>query len=344
MTANHPSRFNIVGCSGSGKSTFARKLANKLNAPYVELDALFWGPNWSESTDEIFFQNLDTKLTGDAWVIDGNYTRTIPIKWKHVQTVIWLDLPFTRTFWQALLRATRRAYNKEELWPGTGNTESFRKTFLSHDSILLWTLTSYRTVRRRYQKLLADPQYSHIQFLHFRSHKQANAYLDQLPKIQNNISKSVHSVQSVVNTNATPLMQIRPFQETDRPALIALWKACGLIVAHNDPDRDIERKLQVSPEWFLVGMLDGQLVASCMAGYDGHRGWINYLAVSPDHQNKGFARQLMSAAEASLLAAGCPKINLQIRETNQAVIDFYQKLGYTIDPVVSMGKRLIPDN
>lgn len=180
QSAIQSTRFNVVGCSGSGKSTFARKLANQIDCPCIELDAVYWGPNWSEPTDDIFFQKLDTKLNTNSWVIDGNYTRTIPIKWKRVQTVIWLDLPFTRTFWQALRRASRRAYRKEELWPGTGNTESFRKTFFSHDSILLWTLTSYRTVRQRYLKLIADPQYSHIQFLHFRSHEQANEFLKKI--------------------------------------------------------------------------------------------------------------------------------------------------------------------
>ena len=79
MTTNLPTRFNVVGCSGSGKSTFARKLAKQLGCPCVELDALFWGPNWTESTDNALFQKLDTQLTGDSWVVDGNYTRTIPI-------------------------------------------------------------------------------------------------------------------------------------------------------------------------------------------------------------------------------------------------------------------------
>lgn len=138
-------------------------------------------------------------------------------------------------------------------------------------------------------------------------------------------------------------MKIRLYSDDDQSSLIALWQDCGLIVPHIDPDRDIERKLQASPEWFVVGTLDEDLVASCMIGYDGHRGWINYLAVAPAQRRKGYARQLMHHAEEVLKAAGCPKVNLQIRSTNQAVRSFYEKLGYATDPVISMGKRLIPD-
>jgi ribosomal protein S18 acetylase RimI-like enzyme len=138
----------------------------------------------------------------------------------------------------------------------------------------------------------------------------------------------------------TATLDIRPYQVRDQKAVVDLWKNCGLVVAHNDPWRDIERKCRVSPEWFLVGVWDGSLVATCMAGYEGHRGWINYLAVSPDFQRKGIATQLMQRAEALLIKAGCPKINLQIRETNQAVIAFYRRLGFRNEQVISMGKLL----
>lgn len=135
-------------------------------------------------------------------------------------------------------------------------------------------------------------------------------------------------------------MHIRPYRPQDREAVVALWERCGLVVSHNDPRRDIERKSRVNPEWFLVGILDGTLVASCMAGYEGHRGWINYLAVSPDCRRQGIATQLMRQAEKVLAEAGCPKINLQVRETNQSVVAFYERLGYANDQVVSMGKLL----
>lgn len=139
-------------------------------------------------------------------------------------------------------------------------------------------------------------------------------------------------------------MKIRPFRLQDQNSVVELWKQCGLVVSHNNPIRDIDCKLMVNPEWFLIGEIDGDVIATCMVGFEGHRGWINYLAVKPDLQGHGFGKMIMERAEAMLKAAGCPKINLQIRFTNQKVIAFYESLGYSQDPVVSMGKRLIPDN
>ena len=136
---------------------------------------------------------------------------------------------------------------------------------------------------------------------------------------------------------------IRPYQTQDEAVVLELWLQCNLVVPQNNPGRDIKRKLQVNPEWFLVGVVDGKVVATCMAGYEGHRGWINYLAVSPQHRRQGIGRRIMEEAEEKLTSAGCPKINLQVRETNQEVIQFYARIGYTKDPVVSMGKRLEHD-
>lgn len=138
-------------------------------------------------------------------------------------------------------------------------------------------------------------------------------------------------------------MQIRSYQISDEAAVVALWQACGLTRPWNDPYKDIARKLQVQPELFLVGVLDGQLIASAMAGYDGHRGWVNYLAVAPEQQRRGYAAQLMQHIEQQLLALGCPKLNMQVRTSNSAVLAFYRRLGYAQDEAVSLGKRLIPD-
>lgn len=138
-------------------------------------------------------------------------------------------------------------------------------------------------------------------------------------------------------------MNIRPFTKADTEALVDLWQVCGLTVPWNDPRKDIARKLQVGREFFLVGELTGRLIASVMGGYEGHRGWINYLAVHPDFQEQGYGRIIMTAVEEKLIAAGCPKINLQVRESNVGVIQFYEKIGYKNDKVVSLGKRLIPD-
>lgn len=133
---------------------------------------------------------------------------------------------------------------------------------------------------------------------------------------------------------------IRPFQPEDETSVVSVWRACNLVVPQNDPHRDIEAKLAIQPELFLVCQLHDQIIATVMAGYEGHRGWINYLAVSPEHQGRGFGRLLMERAEQDLRALGCPKINLQVRATNQRVIRFYQQLGFLVDDVISLGKRL----
>lgn len=138
-------------------------------------------------------------------------------------------------------------------------------------------------------------------------------------------------------------MHIRPFQPADRVAVVQLWQACQLTVPWNDPNKDIDRKLKVGAELFLVGEIDNQIVASVMGGYEGHRGWINYLAVDPMYQRQGLATQMMQAIEAKLTALGCPKINLQVRNTNTTVIAFYEALGYQVDAAVSLGKRLESD-
>jgi len=137
---------------------------------------------------------------------------------------------------------------------------------------------------------------------------------------------------------------IRPFQTEDEDALVALWKMCELTVPWNNPQKDIARKLNVQPELFLVGILDNSLIATVMGGYEGHRGWINYLAVHPDFQGKGYGQEIMNSVETALREMGCPKINLQIRREDDKVASFYQKLGFTNDDVVSMGKRLEADH
>jgi ribosomal protein S18 acetylase RimI-like enzyme len=138
-------------------------------------------------------------------------------------------------------------------------------------------------------------------------------------------------------------LRIRAFQPADEDAVIALWRVCDLVRPWNDPKKDIARKRRVNPEWLLVGEQDGRIVATTMVGYEGHRGWINYLAVEPALQRSGVGRAMMDEAERILRAAGCPKINLQVRRGNAAVIAFYERLGFKDDEVVSLGKRLEHD-
>ena len=139
-------------------------------------------------------------------------------------------------------------------------------------------------------------------------------------------------------------MQIREFIEKDTKAVIALWVRCRLVVPSNNPQKDIERKLEVDRDLFLVGTLENKIVATVMGGYDGHRGWINYLAVDPDYRNNGYGRLIMEEVEQRIRAKGCSKINLQVRTTNKAVIEFYQSLGYSDDHVIGLGKRIEEDD
>jgi ribosomal protein S18 acetylase RimI-like enzyme len=138
-------------------------------------------------------------------------------------------------------------------------------------------------------------------------------------------------------------MDIRPFRLADEEAVITLWTACSLVRPWNDPRADIRRKLTQQPELFLIGDLDGVIVATVMAGYDGHRGWVHYLAVDPTRHRQGLGRQLMAEVEQQLRDRGCPKLSLQVRSDNREVLAFYRGLGYGEDQVVSMGKRLILD-
>ncbi len=139
-------------------------------------------------------------------------------------------------------------------------------------------------------------------------------------------------------------MLIRAYESADETAVVDLWRRCGLLRPQNDPHADIERKMKVAPELFLVGVVDSEIVATAMAGYEGHRGWINYLAVAPHLQKSGMGRGIMARAEMLLRERGCPKINLQVRAGNTQAIEFYKRIGFAVDEVVSMGKRLVRDD
>lgn len=141
----------------------------------------------------------------------------------------------------------------------------------------------------------------------------------------------------------TDRLTIRNYLPADQSKVISLWQECGLLVPWNNPYRDIERKYRNSPEMFFIGDLGSELVATCMAGYDGHRGWIYYLAVKNSCRGMGIASEMVKHAESSLIAINCPKIDLMVRNTNDEVISFYQSIGYEPDPVVVLSKRLIED-
>jgi len=140
-----------------------------------------------------------------------------------------------------------------------------------------------------------------------------------------------------------PGLRIIPYQPEYEGAVVRLWQDCNLTRPWNDPVRDIRRMMTVNPDLFLVGLLGDRVVTTVMGGYDGHRGWLYYLGVAPDHRQRGYARLMVDAVTEKLKALGCPKINLMIRKDNTDAIGFYSGLGYADDPVILMSKRLVED-
>ena len=137
------------------------------------------------------------------------------------------------------------------------------------------------------------------------------------------------------------MLEIRPFVESDTEAVVLLWREVfPRAPAWNDPEADIRRKLAIQRDLFLVAMLDGELAGTAMAGYDGHRGWVYYLAVAPRYRRRGIGADLMASVEQRLSDLGCPKINLQVRATNHDVVSFYERLGYAVEERISMAKRI----
>ncbi len=138
-------------------------------------------------------------------------------------------------------------------------------------------------------------------------------------------------------------MEITEYKPEYESAVIRLWEKCELTRPWNNPQLDIERKMKVNPELFLVGLIDGRVVASAMGGYEGHRGWVNYLAVESEYRRQGLAKLMMEAVEERLINMGCPKINVQVRSDNTDALQFYGKIGYNTEERISLGKRLIED-
>jgi len=174
--------INIIGTTGSGKSTFARKLADQRKLQYIELDNLLWLDDWQESSNDALFLKLKIAMENAAtgWTIDGLYTRTIPMIMEKVDTVIWLDYSFSLNLYRSVKRAISRAVTQKRLWANSNNRESFKTSFLSKDSIILWMITHHAKNRKKYLAMINDPQYQHIQFIHLTSPKQTEAFFKQM--------------------------------------------------------------------------------------------------------------------------------------------------------------------
>lgn len=174
-----PRRVSIVGSTGTGKTTFGRELASALGVPFVELDALNWGPGWRTVGADVFQGRVREAMASDAWVVDGNYggQGVREIVWDGADTIIWLDYGLPVIFVRLWRRTMDRIQSGTELWPGTGNRESFGNTFFSRESLFWWALKTHWRRKRYYSRLLALPQYAHITKLRFRRTRDADRWL-----------------------------------------------------------------------------------------------------------------------------------------------------------------------
>ncbi len=171
-------RVAVIGTSCSGKTTFAQRLAQAKSVKHIELDSIHWLPNWTPRPHEEFRALVAEAVAADTWVLDGNYSETRDIVWAHATALIWLDYSFPLVVYRALSRTLRRVFSQQLLY--SGNRESFRQSFLSKDSILLWVLKTYHRRRREYLRLLPDLQDRPLQVYVLRTSEETERFLSQL--------------------------------------------------------------------------------------------------------------------------------------------------------------------
>jgi adenylate kinase family enzyme len=171
-------RIAVVGTTGSGKTILARQLSRRLAIPLVELDALYWGPGWSETPTPLFRERVAMALQGAAWVVDGNYSKVRDLVWSRAHSLVWLDYALPVVMWRLIARTLARVATGEELW--AGNRERVATALLSRESILLWALKTYRRYRREYPVLLGQPEYAHLSLVRLRSPRATRAWLSGL--------------------------------------------------------------------------------------------------------------------------------------------------------------------
>jgi adenylate kinase family enzyme len=174
-------RINVIGTTGSGKTRTAEQIAPRVGLPHIELDALNWDPNWTEVPLDVFRQRVAQALAGDAWVVDGNYSKARDLIWNRVELVVWLDYSLPRILWQLLWRTLRRTLLREELW--SGNRERFLNQFFSRDSLFWWALTTYHSRRAKYQAVFAQPQEHNFAMVRLASPQATRRWLVGLPAV-----------------------------------------------------------------------------------------------------------------------------------------------------------------
>jgi adenylate kinase family enzyme len=169
-------RVVIGGSTSSGKTTFSRALARRMSVPLIELDALHWGPNWTEVPLPIFRERVTAAIAADAWVLDGNYSVVRDLTWGRADTLVWLDYPLRVILWRLFNRTNRRIRSREELW--NGNRERFANAYLSTDSLYVWVFRSYWTRKRNWPRALAEPAHRHLVVHRFRTPGEAERWLE----------------------------------------------------------------------------------------------------------------------------------------------------------------------
>jgi adenylate kinase family enzyme len=174
-----PARVLVIGTTGSGKSTLARQLAQVLDAIYIELDALHWGPNWTEAEAGVFRARVAEAIAPPRWVVDGNYTGKLGyLVYEAADTVLWLDYSFVRVFSRLFVRTFRRRLRREELW--NGNRESLRSHFFTRESLFLWAVQTHWMHRRTYPERFASPEFAHLRIVRLRSPRDTQRYVEGL--------------------------------------------------------------------------------------------------------------------------------------------------------------------
>ncbi len=170
-----PLRLVVVGTSGSGKTTLAAQVGEILDIPHIEIDALHWGPNWTETPEAELQAKLLAATSGPAWVVDGNYSKARPVLWPRATTIVWLDYGLPVLLWRILRRTFGRVFLRQELW--NGNREGFRQAFLSRNSIIYWVLTTYKRRRVEYPILFAQPENAHLTVIRHRTPGETRAWM-----------------------------------------------------------------------------------------------------------------------------------------------------------------------
>ena len=175
----HARRLVVIGTTGAGKTTVARRIASTLDVPHIELDSYRYGPNWTEIPDEVVRDRLNESVRAEAWVADGNYYRLArDAVWPRATTVVWLDYPFHVVMWRLFARTMRRGILREELW--NGNREKLWWHFVTRDSLFLWALKTHWRRRRTMPEAFAQPECAHLDVVHLRSTKSTNEWLETL--------------------------------------------------------------------------------------------------------------------------------------------------------------------